>query len=321
VKKIISVLFVVLTLSACGGGTGQREIDIAVVGKADTPYWHRVKLGAEAAARDLNVSVKLLVPSREDPAWQMRKIEELAAKPVDAIAFAASDPKSIAPSILKSMQSDIPCIALDTDVAKSRYAYIGTANYHAGEQAGERMFSLLDHKGEVVIIGDSPSNPDSLQRIRGFKDVLAEYPDVEAVATLGKEGDTIQASDVESLLRSQPNLDGIFCASDAGGIAAAEAVQKAGKAEQIKVVCIGESPGIMKLVRDKVIQAAVVRNPYRMGYLSVLVLHNMVRVGVANTLRILPKSEIIDTGIILVTPLNIVQYREQLRRLGVKVEF
>lgn len=320
-KKIISVLFVVLTLSACGGGTGQRKINIAVVGKAETPYWHRVKLGAEAAARDLNVSVKFLVPSKEDPAWQMRKIEELAAKPVDAIAFAASDPKSIAPSILKAMQADIPCIALDTDAAKSRHVYIGTGNYHAGEQAGERMVSLLDRRGKVAIVGHSPSNPDSLQRIRGLKDILAEHSDVEIAVTMERESGIIQASDMESLLGSQPDLDGIFCVSGASGIAAAEAVQKAGKVERIKIVCIGESPDIMKFVRDKVIQAAVVRNPYRIGYLSVLVLHNMVRVGVANTLRILPKSEIIDTGIILVTPLNIIQYREQLRRLGVKVEF
>jgi hypothetical protein len=77
----------------------------------------------------------------------------------------------------------------------------------------------------------------------------------------------------------------------------------------------------MSLVRDKVIQVAVARKPYRMGYLSVLVLHNMAKVGVANTLLILPSSEIIDTGIVLVTPLNIAQYREYLRGLGIDAKF
>jgi ribose transport system substrate-binding protein len=318
---MISLLFVVLMLSACGGGTGQRRISIAIVGKAKTPYWDDVKLGAEAAGRDLGVSVKFLAPSEEDPAWQIGKIEDLTAELVDGIAFAASDPKSIAPSILKAMQSEIPCIALDTDIAKSRYAYIGTGNYYAGEQAGEKMLSLLDGKGKVAIVLDSSENPDLLQRIRGFRDILAEYADVEISVTLEQESDVVQAADVESLLGSHPDLDGIFCVSDSGGLAVAEAMQKADKKEQIKIVCISESPDIMSLVRDNVIQAAVAREPYRMGYLSVLVLHNMVRVGVTNTQMILPESKIIDTGIVLVTPINIIQYREHLKKLGVKVKF
>jgi ribose transport system substrate-binding protein len=321
VKKIISLLFVVLTLSACGGRPDQRKVTIAIVGKAKTPYWDDVKLGAEAAGRDLGVSVKFHAPSKEDPAWQIREIEELTARPVDGIAFAASDPKSIASSILKAMQSEIPCVALDTDVAKSRHAYIGTGNYDAGKQAGERMVSLLEDKGKVAIVAGSSENPDLLQRVRGFRDILAEHPNVEIAATLDSESGVVQTTDVESLLGSHAELDGIFCASDSGGVAAAEAVKKADKVERIKIVCIGESPDIMILVRDKVIQAAVARKPYRIGYLSVLVLHNMARAGIVNTLRILPKSEIIDTGIALVTPLNIVQYREQLRMLGIEVKF
>lgn len=314
VKKIVSVLFAALMFSACGG-SDQRKINIVVVGKAETSYWDDVRLGAEAAGRHLGVSVKFLAPAKEDPAWQIRKIEELTVKTVDGIAFAATDPKSIAPSIVKAMQSEIPCIALDTDVPKSRDVYIGTGNYYAGQQAGERMVSLLNSKGKVAIVADSSENPDSLQRVRGFRDILAEYDDVEIVAA------SEMKSGVESLLNSHPDLDGIFCASDSDGLAASEAVQNASKVEQIKIICIGESPGIMGLVRDKVIQAVIARRPYRMGYLSVLVLHNMARVGIASTLMILPESEMIDTGIALVTPLNIIMYREQLKKLGIKVKF
>lgn len=320
-RKTISLLFVILMLSACGGGSGQRRAEIAVVGKAATSYWDDVKLGAEAAGKDLGVSVKFLAPSEEDPAWQIRKIEELITEAVDGIAFAASDPRSIAPSIVKAMQSEIPCVALDTDVAKSRHVYIGTGNYHAGQQAGERMVSLLDGKGEIAIVADLPKSSDSLQRVRGFRDIMDEHADVEIAATLEKESNVVQTPDVESLLRSYPDLDGIFCASDSGGLATAEAVVASSKAGRIKIVCIGESPDIMNYVKDDVIQAAVARKPYRTGYLSVLVLYNMARVGIAKTLMILPKSEIIDTGIVLVTPLNIIQYREQLKNLGIKVKF
>ncbi len=318
-KKAISVLFVILLFSACGDRSGQRKINVAVVGKSATPYWHNIKLGAEAAGRDLGVSVSFFAPSEEDPAWQIGKIEELIAKPTDGIAFAASDAKSIAPSILRAMQAEIPCVALDTDVSKSRHIYIGTRNYYVGKQAGERMVLLLDGKGKIAIVADRSANSDSLERVRGFRDTLAEHADMEIAWQL--EADAIQVTDVESRLETSPDLDGIFCASDSPGVAVAEAVQGDNNMDGIKIVCTGESSEVMRLVRDKAIQAAVARKPYRMGYLSVLVLYNMARVGIENTLLILPKSEMIDTGIAMVTPVNIPQYREQLKNLGIKVDF
>jgi ribose transport system substrate-binding protein len=291
-----------------------------LVGKAQTPYWNYVKIGAEAAGEDLGISVDFFAPPEEDPAWQIGQIEELINKSVYGIAFAPSDTKSITPVILKAMQSDIPCIALDTDIAKNRHAFIGTGNYHAGQQAGEQMAALLDNKGKAIIVTDSSSNTDSLQRIRGFRDILAEYDGMEIIATLEKGNSLIQPDDVISLMESIPVVDAIFCTSDESGIAAAEAVKRINKVEQIKIVCMGESLEIIRYVQDGVIQAAVARRPYRMGYLSTLVLHNMAKVGVINTMRILPSSEIIDTGIVVVIPLNIDQYLEELNELGIKID-
>ena len=326
-RRLLTSLFVVLILSACGSGEDRRKINIAVVGKVEDSYWDNVKLGAEAAGRYLNVSVRFLAPSKKDPEWQREKIKELITKQIDGIAFAASDSKSITPSILKAMQSDIPCVAIDTDVSKSRHAFIGTDNYQAGRQAGEKMMSLLEDEGKVVIVADSSQNSDSIERIRGFEDALSEHAGVEIAATLGKEDDPVQLSDVRSLFSSHQDLDGIFCASDSVSLGVAKAVQKIKMASsslkvwQVKIICIGESPDIMSLVQEKVIQAAVARRPYRMGLLSVLVLHNMAKVGITNASMILPESETIDTGVVLVTPLNIIQYREHLEELGAQVKF
>lgn len=321
-KRAISLLFAVLMLSACGNGVEQSRIDIAIVGGADTPYWSDVESGAKAAGERLGVSVRFFVPSWEDLAsWQIKKIEELIAQPVDGIAFAAADPRSLSPIILKAMRSGIPCIALDTDVGKSRHVYIGTGDYPAGQQAGEELVSLLDNKGKIAIVASFSANTRSLKRARGFRDVLADNADMEIAVTMEKENAVVQTSDVESLLYSHPDLDGVFCASDPDAVVTAEAIQKAGKAGQVKIVSIGESSDLMKYVSGNVIQAAVARKPYRIGYSSVLVIHNMAKVGIQNAMKILPESGIIDTGTILVTPTNIDQYREQLMEPGIKVTF
>ena len=175
--------------------------------------------------------------------------------------------------------------------------------------------------GSVAIVASFSTNTRSLKRIRGFRDALADSAHMEIAAKIEKETSAVQMSDVESLLGSFPDLDGIFCASDSDAIAAAEAIQKTGKTGLVKIISIGESPALMKYVRDDVIQVAIARRPYRIGYLSVLVLHNMAKVGIHRAMKILPESGMIDIGTTLVTPTSMDQYREELMNLGIEVAF
>jgi ribose transport system substrate-binding protein len=325
-KKIIIVFIIALLFSSCT--KNRKQIDIAILGKANDSYWNDVKLGAESAGKDLDVNVKFYVPSREDPAWQIRKLEEIISIPIDGVAVAASDPKSIESTMSSIVQSDIPCLALDRDVAKGRHAYIGTANYYAGQQAGESMAEILGYGGTLAIITD-PSVPDFAQRIQGFRDIINEHENIGIISVLEKPYDSITTNDIESLLGldnsfgkpTVPNVKGIFCVSDSIGIATAKALKKANISDQLKVVCIGESPEVMKAVQENIIQVAISRRPYRLGYSSVLVLHNMIKSGINNTLIILPKSEIVDPGVVIVTPSNIDEYKEQLSKLGIKPRF
>lgn len=319
-KKLFVLLLVVMVLYNCGNN-GQKRLNFAIVGKADTPYWNNVKIGAEASGKTLGASVRFYVPPKEDAAWQIKQMEDIIANKVDGIAFAASDTKTIAPVMMKAMQAGIPCIALDTDVAKSRHLYIGTGNYYAGQEAGQIMASLLEDNDETAILGNSAKNPDALERVIGFRDILAEYISLNVNATIDEDDSIIQSDSVESLLNSNRQITGLFCVSDSSSIAAAQAVQKLNKVGEIKIVSISESEDIMSFVRDGVIQAAVIRKPYRIGYLSVLALHNMARVGIENAMMIMPKSEMIDTGIAVIDASNIDQYREQLKELGIRVKF
>lgn len=328
-RKTLIILLIFFLFSSCGNNLKQKQLDVAIIGKTDDSYWNDVKTGAESAGKDLGVNVKFYVPQKQDPAWQIRKLEEIIGKSIDGVAVAPSDPKSITSLMTSIVQSDIPCLALETDVAKGRHAYIGTGNYYAGQQAGEAMIEVLNSIGKIAIITD-PSVPDFLKRVQGFKDAIAEHENVSVAVILEKPYDAIQPADIESMLGIDgkttgkpvnPEINSIFCVSDSIGLIVAKALKKANKTEQIKVVCIGESPDVMKAVSENSIQVAISRRPYRLGYSCVLVLHNMIKAGINNTLMILPKSEIIDPGVVVLTPSNIGGYKEQLIRRGIKVKF
>lgn len=322
-RKIIVTsvaILIILSFFSCIDRSNSKRINLAIIGRYENSFWNDVRSGVKAAEKDLGVNVEFLVPPKEDPAWQIRKIEELIKKRINGIAFTASDPKSLKPTIMKAIEQDIPCIAMDIDLPKSRHAYVGTGNYYTGQQAAEKMLEIIDGKGKVAIISDS-SDPDCLQRIQGFRDIMEEYKDVKIVEIPGIVGKFAWTSQLESIIKSTPDLNGIFCVSDTAGIATAKKVMEENKVDKIKIVCVGESSDILKLIQDNVIQAAISRRPYRIGYLSVLVLHNMAKAGIKNTLMILPKSEIIDTGVTIITPSNVIQYYEELTKLGIKPRF
>jgi ribose transport system substrate-binding protein len=79
----------------------------------------------------------------------------------------------------------------------------------------------------------------------------------------------------------------------------------------------------LELVKAGAVKGLVGQRPYDMGYLSVLVLYNMVKVGVENTLKILPKvvredgtvDYIIDTGVDVVTEENVDQFYEYAKKI------
>jgi ribose transport system substrate-binding protein len=324
-KKILMVLLVVLLFYSCSDNVKNRKLEIAIIGKADSSYWNEVKVGAEAAGKKLGVKIDFYLPPKEDPGWQIRKLGEIISNSVDGIAVAPSDPKSITSLMAGIVNAEIPCIALDADVPKGRNAYIGTRDYYAGQQAAEAMVELLEPQSEIGIIAD-PSVPDFLQSVQGFKDIMAEHDNLKVTQILEKAYGDIQPDDVEQWIgsrsaRAGSKISGIFCVSNSSGLAAARAVEKIGKSSQIKIVCIGESTEIMKAVRQNIIQVAVSRRPYRLGYSSVIVLYNMIKVGIRDTMIILPKSEMIELGVIMITPSNIDEYKQQLISLGIKADF
>ena len=113
-RKALIFLLVILLFSSCSNK--KKQLDVVIIGKADDSYWNDVKVGAEAAGNDLGINVKFLAPPKQDPAWQIRKLEEVIGNSVDGIAVAPSDSKSITSLMTRVVQSDIPCLALETAI-------------------------------------------------------------------------------------------------------------------------------------------------------------------------------------------------------------
>lgn len=306
-NNLIKILIILTLICSLGCGKEeqpeQKTIEVAVLGKSVAAYWSEVEAGTQAAAEDLGLKATFYVPQQEDVGEQLSRLEDFIAKGVDGIAFAASDPNAVKTVVSKALEKGIHCITLDTDAPDTgRYVYIGTGNYEAGKIAGEKMVELLGGKGKVAIGVGSITAQNALDRINGFKEAI-EGTEIQTLEPLNDGEDMDKAiSYAIGILQQHPDLAGFYGVYAINGPAAATAIEKAGKAGKIKIVCFDTTPDIMEHVKAGTIQATIAQKPDMMGYLSVAVLYNIARIGKDKTLMMLPKSKIIDTGVTVVTP-------------------
>src|SRR5213078_3647342 len=92
------------------GGSAAAEPYIPVISKGfQHQFWQAVKLGAEKAAKELNVKITFEGPENESQVdKQMEMLQAALAKKPQAICFAALDSKAANPLLKKAQAAKIP---------------------------------------------------------------------------------------------------------------------------------------------------------------------------------------------------------------------
>ena len=151
-------------------------------------------------------------PVASDAAEQVRVVEDVTRRGVDAIAISCDDPTACVEPIDKAVAAGIPVITWDSDSPDSRrLTYVGIDNFQAGQVAADLLVRALKGGGQVALLTGVPGAYNLEERIRGFKDGLAKSPGVRIVATAVSNDDInmgVQA--VEETMQTHPNLDGWF---------------------------------------------------------------------------------------------------------------
>ncbi len=276
----------------------KKQWHIAIVPKALTgEYWVRCKKGAEAAAKQFGVKLTFIGPSAETEVdKQIDIVENLITRGVDAIGISPCDGKALVPVIEKAIAKGITVVTVDSDAkTDKRLAYIGTDNEKAGEIAAKELAKLMGGKGKVLIIQGVPGAENLMQRVKGFKRVIAKYPQIKIVSEQACQSDQTKALDItENALTAHPDLGGIFGVNAPGAPGAAQAVKAAGKTGKVKIVGFDALPDTVRYCAEGVIQAIVEQRPYRMGYLAVRYLKEALE-G-----KKIPRM--VDTGVDIITP-------------------
>ncbi|MCH7558502.1 MAG: substrate-binding domain-containing protein [Planctomycetes bacterium] len=317
-KVLLVIVFVAVAVVFIASGCKQKEKSenkyyIAVIPKGTTHvFWKSIHAGAIKAEQELkeagiDVEVIWKGPLKEDDREsQIRVVEDFVTRGVSGIVLAPLDDVALRMSVKDAVNNGIPVVIIDSGLKSEDYtSFVSTDNYIGGRKGGERLAEILGGKGKVIMLRYQEGSASTMNRERGFLDVLKEkYPAIEVVSSNQYGGATTESAYLasENLLAPlrKPDggltIDGIFCPNESTTFGMLRALEDGGLAGKVKYVGFDSSNRLVLAMRKGYIKGLVLQDPINMGYLGV-------KMMVAH-LRGEKVEKRIDTGSAVATPEN-----------------
>ena len=283
-----------------------KPYKIAVVLKTFTnPFWLTHQKAAEQASKDLNVNITVLAPTKPDNVEeQIRILEDLISKKVDAVVLAPANTQAIAAGVQKLNAAKIPVVYDNTRGSGGEFvAYIGADNILVGRTMAEEMVKRMGGKGKLLVLEGFPGQQTADDRLKGVKEVLAKNPGVDYVSQTGKwtldEGRNV----TENTLQRWPDLKAILCIGGEMALGAVEAVKAADKEGKIIISSMDVYPAQVAAVKAGKVDFTISQAPQDQAYWSV--------VAAIRALNGEKVPQEIRTPVVIVTKENVDKYAEK----------
>ena len=248
-RKIVKATMVVaLVLFVVGGvfAGGQKEaesdvFEIATVVKiTGIPWFNRMEVGVDKAAEELGVNAYQVGPADADPAQQVRIVEDLISKGVDAICVTPNDATALEPVFNRAREAGIIIITHESPDQKGKDYDIELIDNEAfGRHHWDMLVENMGATGEYAIFVGSLTVPlHNLWADVGIAYAQQKYPGLELVTERIPCGEDQELSKQRTLelLQAYPNLKGIIGFGSLGPPGAAQALREKGLTDEVSVV-------------------------------------------------------------------------------------
>ena len=210
---------------------------------------------------------ELIITSADfDLGKQLSQIEDFVTRKVDAIIVCPVDSKGVGPGIKKANEAKIPVFTADIAAQEGEVVcHIASDNVAGGRLAGEYMGKLLGGKGNIAII-NQPAVTSVLDRVQGFREGIAKYPEIRIVADVNGQSVRDKALQATAdVLQAQPLLDGIFGINDDSALGALDAAQQFKRTNVVIIGYDATPPACDAIMKESALKADVIQYPKTIG--------------------------------------------------------
>lgn len=266
---------------------GWSPPDITGVFKTATDFMEAAAEDAQEAGLDVEVITRAAT-THTSVADQVDSINNLVQRGVDVLIVSPADVEAVKPALDEAIGAGVPVILVNLlepieglDVS----SYIGFNNAQAAKVSAyslldalggpgvlgegetidvasdefldlawwEEVYQDVDREsisGKVAIIEGIAGEFFSNERVRGFMEVIDEFPNIEVVSLLPADWDRQKGVEAaENILQANSELDAIWAASNEMGLGALSAVEAAERNE-VMVITNDGTPESVDLIRQ-----------------------------------------------------------------------
>lgn len=238
------------------------KIGVSVADQSN-PFYIDIVDGMESAAKEGDELI--IVDAGFDAAKQLNDIDDMIQQGVGVMLIDPVDSNAIKSAIEACDAAGIPVIAYNSPLNFEIASTVATDNYLAGQLVGEAMGKALEGKGKVAMLTYNVAEV-CLDRANGFKDAIANYPDIEIVEEQEIQPGTDTALPVaENILQSYPDLNGFFALNDPSALGCVAAVESANLLDQVKIVGVDGSDDAKAAIAEGKMLASAAQDPVTIG--------------------------------------------------------
>lgn len=282
-KKILKLgvctLLTVSLFASCTGKGGNDSTESAsdkggkkkyVIGLAmntqTNPFFVTVKEGVQKAADEHGIELHI-TDAQDDPTVQMKDMENLITKNVDAILVDPCDSDAIVSSIEAANEAGIPIFTMDREAKGGEVvAHIGYDAIKSGKIAGQFLVDELGGKGKIVELQGIMGTNVAQNRSEGFHSIIDKESGMEVVASQVADFDRAKAMSVmENILQANKEIDGLYAANDEMLLGALEAIEAAGRRDEIKMIGCDALDETIEAIKSDKVEATIAEPPFFLG--------------------------------------------------------
>src|SRR5271168_1931033 len=234
-------------------------------------YWQSAHEAFSRAAAQYGVTEDMRGPDTFTPTVEVDEFRAAVARKPAGILVSVADPALMGPEINKAIAAGIPVITMDSDAPDSQRLYfIGTNNLEAGRLGGQRVAASLSGKGNVVFLS-MPGQPNLEERLKGYKDVFANFPGIKIVEVFDMKGESGTAMDKAQDYLSRTGaakINAFVCLEASAGKDVGEAFKRNKAPQDVLLVAMDVDRATLQLVKDGTIQATISQKPFTMALLG-----------------------------------------------------
>ncbi len=246
------------------------ETTLGVVVKiGGIPWFNAMEQGIQEQAEALDVNAFTVGPTSDDPALQVRAIEDLIARGVDVIGVVPNDATVLEPVLERARAEGIKVITHESpDTVNNDFNFEMVSSDDLGIAHAELFAEATGCEGGYAVYVGGLSVPAHNAWADAAVSWLKENcPSMDQVADRFGVAESVDDSrnTTLDLIRANPDLAGVLAFGSQGPIGAARAVEERGLSGEVAVVGLFSAGQGQKLVNDGAITGGFVWSPLEAG--------------------------------------------------------